>query len=49
MTSASELYTNDAPECNYTFEPNKEASFLGEGSFAKTYKMRGAMDGQVMM
>ena len=34
---------------SHVSEPSKEAAFLGEGSFAKTYKMRGTMDGQVCL
>jgi len=47
MTSDTLGATEEVPECNFTFETDKETAFLGEGTFAKTYKMRGAMDDQL--
>ncbi|EKX45806.1 hypothetical protein GUITHDRAFT_163142 [Guillardia theta CCMP2712] len=48
MTAATESSQGkDPPESNFAFEPDKESALLGEGSFGKTYRMRGTMDGQI--
>uniref|UniRef100_A0A6T7PT39 non-specific serine/threonine protein kinase n=1 Tax=Hanusia phi TaxID=3032 RepID=A0A6T7PT39_9CRYP len=48
MTAATESSQGkDPPESNFAFDPDKESALLGEGSFGKTYRMRGTMDGQI--
>jgi len=47
MTAPSASAFAEDSEGNYEWYPDKDSSLLGEGSFGKTHKMKGKIDGQL--